>query len=1044
MKFLKGIIDNFLFFATLFLLAFIPLYPKIPLVDIKNTWVYIRWEDFLVVLTIFGWVLLYLYKKINLKTPLTIPIFLYWIIGGVATLHGVLLIFPTQSDVFSNVAFLSYLRRIEYMILFFIAFSSIRDKKYLTYVIASLSFIVLAVVFYGLGQKFLGFPAFLTGNEEFAKGVALRVSELGRIPSTFAGHYDLAAYLVLLIPIFASLVFGVKNILIKIYLSLVCLLGFGLLLLTVSRVSFFVLLLSLSLLLVFYKKKFAIIILLVLAFLFLTLYPRLLDRFNSTFTEIDVLVDAKTGYPIGKVTNVPSIYFKDKIVFRHSKEGSGINFASESAIMPFTSLPEKADLVVEPNAPTGEYLPQGTSYVNLPLSPVIKKTSWYFYEKSGQLENKPIEILSYNGDFVVKRAKAYDLSFTTRFQGEWPRTMRSFSRNILIGNGYGSVSLAVDNDYLRMLGETGLLGFLTFASIFVVSGIYIFKLLPKIESNLVKSFAIGFVMGTFGLLLNATLIDVFEASKVAYTFWLLMGVTIGILKYYEMENINLFKEFISLVTSPIAVILYLILIVVSLYFQSLGNYFVGDDFTWFRWVSNCVNCTLFENIFNYFSNANGFFYRPGTKLYFLIMHSLFWLNQVAYHLISMLLHILVVVMIFIISKRILKNILLASIAAIIFSTLSGHHEAIFWVSSTGFLFNALFALLSLYFFMLWRERRKLFYLLFSLISIVLALLFHEVGVIVPLIIILYDTIFSEYKLTRSALRTYLIIFSPIIPYILIRFVASSHWFSGDYSYNLVKLPFNLIGNLLGYIMFGIIGPSSYPLYDFLRTFSRENIFISFIFSILIIFLVIKFYKLFVTKLIVNDKKVVIFSFLFFVVALLPFLGLGNITSRYSYLPSVGFSFLVTFLLAKTYKYLLINGKPIAIAIVILISIIFASNHLFQLQRIQESWRKAGEISKNVIASLDFIYAHYSEIDLSHIYLVDIPIRHKDAWVFPVGLTDAAWLVFRNDNVKIYQVNTVSDAFYALGNFEGHVLKFENDGSFVEMKKRHDGTITPEY
>ena len=38
-------------------------------------------------------------------------------------------------------------------------------------------------------------------NEEFAKGIPIKLSQLSRVPSTFAGHYDLAAYLVLMIPI---------------------------------------------------------------------------------------------------------------------------------------------------------------------------------------------------------------------------------------------------------------------------------------------------------------------------------------------------------------------------------------------------------------------------------------------------------------------------------------------------------------------------------------------------------------------------------------------------------------------------------------------------------------------------------------------------------------------------------------------------------------------------------------------------------------------------------------------------------------------------
>src|SRR3989344_6375966 len=183
MKILKWITNNFLFIFTIFLLVFIPLYPKLPLIDIKNTWVYIRAEDFAVAFIILVWIILLFFKKVTLKTPLTIPIMLFWIIGGLTTLHGVLILFPTLADVFPNVAFLSYFRRVEYMSLFFIAYASIKDKKFISYIAATLAIVLLLVVGYGFGQKFLGFPAFLTMNEEFAKGVPIQLSQLSRVPS---------------------------------------------------------------------------------------------------------------------------------------------------------------------------------------------------------------------------------------------------------------------------------------------------------------------------------------------------------------------------------------------------------------------------------------------------------------------------------------------------------------------------------------------------------------------------------------------------------------------------------------------------------------------------------------------------------------------------------------------------------------------------------------------------------------------------------------------------------------------------------------------
>ncbi|KKQ34697.1 MAG: O-antigen polymerase [Microgenomates group bacterium GW2011_GWA2_37_6] len=310
-KILSWIWDNVLFLETLFLLAFIPLYPKLPILDIKNTWVYIRAEDFVVLFVLLSWLVLLFRKKITLRTPLTLPILIFWLIGGIATIHGILIIFPKVANVFSNVAFLSFLRHIEYMSLFFIAYHGMKDRKFLPFVIVTLVVTLFAVIVYGFGQKYLGLPAYLTMNEEFAKGIPIQLSALSRVPSTFAGHYDLAAYLVFIIPIMVSLFFGVKNWVVKIVLAAGGLLGFVLLFMTVSRVSFFVLFAALFIVFFFQKKKLlvaSIPVVAILAAIFLILAPTLLNRFQSTVSEVDVLVDAKTGQSLGHIKFVEKEY----------------------------------------------------------------------------------------------------------------------------------------------------------------------------------------------------------------------------------------------------------------------------------------------------------------------------------------------------------------------------------------------------------------------------------------------------------------------------------------------------------------------------------------------------------------------------------------------------------------------------------------------------------------------------------------------------------------------------------------------------------------
>lgn len=1033
MKILKYIWDNILFFVTLFLLVFIPLYPKKPLLDIQHTWVYIRVEDLAVASAALLWIALVLFKKVKLKTPLTLPIFIFWIIGAVSTLHGVMLIFPKLSDVFSNVAFLSFIRRIEYLSVFFIAYLSISNKKLINYVIASLLVVLLLIVGYGLGQKFYSFPAYLTMNEEFAKGVPIRLSELSRVPSTFAGHYDLAAYLVLVIPIFVSLAFGFKNWFIKAAMLATAFLGFGLLFMTVSRVSFAVLLVSLVALLVLQKKKLITMSLLILTAVFLILSPGLLARFGNTLSEVDVLVDSKTGRAIGQTRQVPREYFKDRVILRQSAQSSDAKIASSSAILPYSVMPANAQLLIEPNAPTGESLPQGTAYINLPLAPIKERTDQYFFEKSIEIAGtRTAEARAYDGNYLVKRARAYDLSFTTRFQGEWPRTLEAFKRNIFLGSGYGSVSLAVDNNYLRILGESGLLGFISFASIFLISAIYIRRALPKVDSPVVRSFVLGFAAGTFGLLLNAILIDVFEASKVAFTFWILTGVVLGLMHLYgQEEEENLYNSLKRAATSPIAIVFYLVLAAVALFLPLYSYYFVGDDFTWLRWAAETGGI---RNIPSYFTEAQGFFYRPGTRLYFFLMYKAFWLNQTFYHLTSIVLHISAVLLVFTVSRKIFKDYSLAIIIAGLFLVLSGYHEAVFWISSIGFLFNAVFALLALLSFIWWREKGKSIYFAACVAFVALGLLFQESAVVTPLLVILYDSLFGGRFTKKLFKKDYLLLFSPLLPYAILRVFAHSHWLSGDYSYSLFKLPLNVVGNAFGYFALSALGPQSLPVYHTLRDFLRGNILFSVPIFLAIIVAAFYLYQVFSKKITGNDRRIIAFGLLFFAISLLPFLGLGNISSRYSYLSSIGVSIILAFLLKKTWRYLVfLSDKYIAAASITMIVMVFVALQLFQLQKLQRDWKVSGEKSKRFLISFQAIYKDYWADKKMRFYFADVPIKNGEAWIFPVGLPDALWFTFDNKDFVAEVVNDLGLALdMAEKNPNTEVFLFDTDGAVREV------------
>ena len=1053
-----------LFVITLFLLAFIPLYPKLPLINVRNTWVYVRAEDFFVLLAMGIWAVAVIRKKVTLQTPLTIPIFVYWLIGGLATIHGVILIFPTVANVFSNVAFFSYLRRIEYMSLFFLAYSSIKEKRSLAVVFVVMVLTLLAVSLYGLGQKYLSFPAFLTMNEQFAKGIPIHLSALSRVPSTFGGQYDLAAYLVFVIPIVVSVMFCAKNWFVKIFLFAVAALSSYVLILTVSRISLFALLAGIALVLILLKQKrlivTSIVVIAAAALVFIRFSPGIADRFGSTLKEVSVLVDATNGEPLGEVTFVPNTYFENKIIkqqfLQHPLDAQGnqltINGSQQNAspaaaiIIPYTYLQPQVVLLTAKPASTGESLPQGTGYINLSLSPVTKKLNQFFYELKPKSPGDTIEVQIINGPYLVKRTIAYDVSFTTRFQGEWPNTLAAFQKNIFLGSGYGSVSLAVDNSYLRALGETGTFGLLSFAAIFILIGIYIKKVWRTLDSPMVKHFLVGFAGGLLGLGINAIFIDVFEASKVAFSLWLVAGVAMGTMHLYQKGIFDDAKELLRPITSNFAVIVTLFIITFVLFAPTMSNYFVGDDFTWFRWAADCGKQSLasqhcpitISTIGSYFTKADGFFYRPGTKIYFLFMYSIFWLNQNVYHIISVLLHFTVVTLVFFLAKRIFKGVVGPVLTAILFLMMSGYVESVFWISATGFLFTTCFSVASLLSFIRWTESKRSRYFVLTLLFAILSTLFHELGVITPLLYFVYLFTMTESPNVRRIMKNtqYWILLAPIPLYLAVRWFANSHWFGGDYSYNVLKFPVNAVGNILGYAMLMFIGPVTSHLYEGLRSGVKDHLVLGLVLAASGVCILVVLYRKVVSGWSKRDRQIVAFGSAFSVVSLLPFLGLGNIASRYSYMASIGVAILLVFLVKKMYGFLLQSGKTIAFTGVAVGMSVFCLLQIIQLQSMQDNWHEAGDKVQQFIVSIDAAYEDEWASAPMELHFVNTPIRNGEAWVFPVGVPDALWFIFRNPNMRVYLDSSLDQALnsVAYGSKTQKVFVFDATGAVTEQKK----------
>lgn len=441
------------------ILLAVPLYPKFPVFNIPGTYVAVRAEDFIIAILLFFFLD---YVLRNFKSFFTDrinqAIFLFILAGLISLLSGVLI---TQT-VSPHIGFLHWARRIEYIIPFFIAASFARRENSGFFI--KLLFVASFLVFvYGFGQMNFSFPVISTQNDEFSKGLALKWVPGSRLHSTFAGHYDLSAWLVMFFPFAFAWLFLLKNWFGRIFLLLAVISPtFWILMKAESRVSFIAFLIGVSVTLWVIRKRL----------------------FIAPFLIVSLIGMLTVGNLLGKYRHTIDVY-KDQFI-------------------------QKIKIIVVPQ-------------------PIFAQSPVSAPKRINTSTPKP------EGPPVFE-----DRSTSIRFNVEWPRAIRALSKNPLLGTGYSSISLATDSDYLRVLGEVGILGTLAFFLILarVFKSLWSYLRETKILDS--TSIYVGGFLGAFtGFLINATFIDVFEASKAAIVFWTLCGIAIGLMHNHRRISENI-------------------------------------------------------------------------------------------------------------------------------------------------------------------------------------------------------------------------------------------------------------------------------------------------------------------------------------------------------------------------------------------------------------------------------------------------------------------------------------------------------------------------
>ena len=536
------------------LLAFIPLYPKLPLFDIIEGYIVrARMEDILIGITGVVWFIQLLRKKVSLVTPLTPAIIAYAIAGFLTLVSAV---FLTQSVPFETLhigkSALHYIRYLEYFSLFFILYTTVKTRKHLMVLLGVVIATLIGVIVYGYGQKYWYWPLYSTMNREFSKGLRLYLDSNGRVQSTFGGHYDMAAYLVVVTPFVLTQFFTTTRKRFKLFFGLLYLAATWLLMVSGSRSSFAGFLagnlLSIPLLAFhkyrhFFKRAlFTVGNGFLLSFIFVIFmlsfgqdmytrflqtlagYPEVDRRYHIAFgrTKTFVLHDVPLALGL-KEADIKQI---TDALPKAELPANGISSSDAAALVASDQRP----ITQRPGEPIDPTIKPPDVDVDVPDKKKVATIS-----ATGELIYIEIEVPREYSETAQKRG----LSEAIRLDTLWPQAVRGFLANPLFGSGYATLNKSekyhfteaesTDNNFLRTLGETGLIGFITFYGTIVLASLAAFKQVrPGVTPHpLVLSLNVALLSASFGLLINATYIDVFAASKVAMTYWAFVGLVLA-------------------------------------------------------------------------------------------------------------------------------------------------------------------------------------------------------------------------------------------------------------------------------------------------------------------------------------------------------------------------------------------------------------------------------------------------------------------------------------------------------------------------------------
>jgi len=413
------------------------------------------------------------------------------------------------------------------------------------------------------------------------------------------------------------------------------------------------------------------------------------------------------------------------------------------------------------------------------------------------------------------------------------------------------------------------------------------------------------------------------------------------------------------------------------YYPSLDNHFQQEwDDQWMLLENPLLFYPTWEAIgrsfFTFYHNQ----YSPLNQLYYLGIYKLAGFDPFAFHLGSLIIHLINGYLVYVLVKRFLK-IIKPDISLRKFSVASGlitlifiihplQVESVAWISASKVVLYTTFTLLGLCSYIAYKNHRRYIYLGLTFLSYVCSLMVKEQAVIFPLNLILIDFLYRVYHkghLQRS-------VWLEKLPFLALAF---AYWYWSAQNHVGILDPVNL-----------------YPWYDRI-IFAGYSLFV-YIFRFLIPLNLSHFYAypmlpgepmpvfyygylilaglflVYLYDLYRSGKWVPIFCLLFFVINILLVLHImpvprASITAdRYMYLSIVGLSGWVLWQGTRWFSILSnsIGSYKSSLKLVSLLVVVYLGGFMVQSHRISQKWKDSETLKMDVKNHLYYMTAQEME------------------------------------------------------------------------------------